>query len=196
MKKISNIARKMDTTLKIMYWLAVAGGVLGCGQRIWAMFALRFLPETHITGGFTMEAFSVRLTPERIPAPPFGYWINGVQILMLVLTVPAVCRAINIVRRILSTMIHLRPFDQSIPDSLRKLAWISVFLGIVLNLIGIAGDFLLFHIPSLLAGEGVAGIGLNVDLDLSFLLITAVLLLLSCVFSYGQTLQQQSDETL
>ena len=51
-----------------------------------------------------------------------------------------------------------------------------------------------FH--SLFLNDRITGCTINIAPDMSFVLLFAILFLLSCVFRYGEELQKQSDETL
>ena len=53
-----------------------------------------------------------------------------------------------------------------------------------------------FDLPALLVSEKIAHVGGLFEVDLSFLIYWAILMLLSYVFRYGEQLQQLSDETL
>ena len=53
-----------------------------------------------------------------------------------------------------------------------------------------------YQLNALLLSDKITKVTFNYSFDFSFLLIAAVLYLLSLVFSYGQELQQLSDETL
>ena len=53
-----------------------------------------------------------------------------------------------------------------------------------------------FDLPSLLISEKITHITVSPNYDPTFLIYSAILLLLSYVFRYGQELQQLSDETL
>lgn len=54
----------------------------------------------------------------------------------------------------------------------------------------------IYDLPGLLLNEHITNVGINYSFDLTFVVSSAVLLLLSYVFSYGAKLQELSDETL
>lgn len=88
-------------------------------------------------------------------------------------------------------------------DRMRKmagrLAALSLVIGVVLNVSEVANRLLTEHVygyAALFTGEKIAAVSVHNKLDLSRLVVSGVLVLLSCVFRYGQELQQLSDETL
>lgn len=108
-------------------------------------------------------------------------------------------RGIGYVRGILQPMIEEKPFDSSASLNLRKLAKLSIRMGILGNIISLSQQIVTvfaFDLPGLLVGEKIAKVGSNFQVDLTFLVYWAILMLLSYVFHHGQQLQQLSDETL
>ena len=53
-----------------------------------------------------------------------------------------------------------------------------------------------YDLPGLLISHKITHVGGMFQVDLTFLIYWAILLLLSYVFRYGEELQQLSDETL
>lgn len=53
-----------------------------------------------------------------------------------------------------------------------------------------------YDVASLLVSEKILHVTVNFNIDLSFIIVAAVLLLMSYVFRYGEELQLMSDETL
>lgn len=79
------------------------------------------------------------------------------------------------------------------------MAFAELIFGILYSVQEFAVQFIFFRavdLPSLIVGDKIASCKLDSITDLNFLLVFAVLLLLSYVFRYGEELQQQSDETL
>lgn len=102
-------------------------------------------------------------------------------------------------RDILKPMKEGLPFHDSVSQNLKKSALYVLIWGIVKNL----GDGLSlmliasqYRLPSLLLSDKITQVSFIAPTDLGFLFVAAVLLLLSYVFRYGESLQQLSDETL
>lgn len=103
------------------------------------------------------------------------------------------------IRAILAPMKIGEPFHNDVSIHLGKIARYVCSLGIGLNLLEIIGNILLtkaFDLHLLLLSEKVPHVDFQFTFDLSFLLVSGILLLLSYVFRYGEELQQLSDETL
>jgi len=91
------------------------------------------------------------------------------------------------------------PFAGLVSGKLKQLAALSLVLGLAaegLKMVGQAVTANMMDLQSLLMSEKIAGVSLNYEMDLTFLLVFALLRLLSYVFRYGEELQQLSDETL
>jgi len=96
-------------------------------------------------------------------------------------------------------MTEEKPFDSSASIHLRKLAKLSIRIGILWNIIILSETIVaifVYDLPGLLLSEKISRIEGSIQVDLSFLIYWAILMLLSYVFQHGQQLQQLSDETL
>ena len=108
-------------------------------------------------------------------------------------------RGIGYIREILKPMIDEKPFDAIVSTNLKKLAKLSVVLGILVNIIILAEQIMtvfVYDLPGLLISEKFTLVAGMFKIDLSFLIYWAILMLLSYVFQHGESLQQLSDETL
>ena len=108
-------------------------------------------------------------------------------------------KCLRIVQDILTPMSQGKPFDQKVSLSLRKLSFITLIVGTIYQ----AGTMLLsalqlnnVNLTNLFNPEFVAGYTVEFIFDTNFILVFAVLYLMSHVFRYGEELQQLSDETL
>lgn len=108
-------------------------------------------------------------------------------------------RGIGYIRQILKPMIEEKPFDSVVSTNLKKLANLSIVLGILCNIIILSEQIMtvfVYDLPGLLISEKIVHVGGMFQIDLTFLIYWAILSLLSYVFRYGESLQQLSDETL
>ena len=108
-------------------------------------------------------------------------------------------RGVGYIREILKPMIEEKPFDSIVSTNLKKLAKLSVVLGILVNIIILAEQIIavfVYELPGLLISEKITHVTGMFKIDLSFLIYWAILMLLSYVFQHGESLQQLSDETL
>ena len=108
-------------------------------------------------------------------------------------------RGIGYIRAMLQPMTEEKPFDCSASTNLKKLAKLSIRIGILWNIISLSDMIVavfVYDLPGLLLSEKISHIGSTFPVDLSFLIYWAILTLLSYVFQHGQQLQQLSDETV
>lgn len=102
-------------------------------------------------------------------------------------------------RKILKPMKEGLPFHDTVCWNLKKSALYVTLWGI-LKIASEGLELLLvvtqYQLPSLLLSDKITHVDFTLPMDLRFLFIAAVLLLLSYVFRYGESLQQLSDETL
>lgn len=101
--------------------------------------------------------------------------------------------------KILEPMKQGRPFDPGVSAGMRKAAWVVLAGGILSQGIRLAEQALLiwaFPMEEVFSSQAVARIEYAFQTDFSFVLLFFILLFLSWIFSYGQALQTQSDETL
>jgi len=107
--------------------------------------------------------------------------------------------ALGYIRKLLSPMKEGRPFHRDAVRWIRKLAFLSLGLGIVKNIADVMETFLglrTFGLNSF-SGEGfIQAVRADYSWDFSYIVVFFVLLLMACIFSYGIQLQQLSDETL
>ncbi len=107
--------------------------------------------------------------------------------------------ALRIIRNILAPMTQGDPFHPTVGKEIRKLAFASLAIGILQNVIGAAEVCSVLHIFDLnvlLQSSQIQSVTANFRYDLSFIVIFFVLLLMSHIFRYGEELQKLSDETL
>ena len=108
-------------------------------------------------------------------------------------------RGLGYVREILKPMIDEKPFDSIVSTNLKKLAKLSIVIGIMVNIIILSEQIMtvfIYDLPGLLISEKITHVTGMFKIDLTFLIYWAILMLLSYVFRYGESLQQLSDETL
>ena len=108
-------------------------------------------------------------------------------------------RGVGFIREILNPMKEEKPFDSIVSTNLKKLANLSIHLGILYNVIILAEQIIavfVYDLPGLLISDKITHISGMFNVDLTFVVYWAILLLLSYVFRYGEDLQQLSDETL
>lgn len=196
---------KMISTAKFMNTGAkVAGGIFGAAAIVCAIFAVlvAVLGERMIEiGSFTLELgyYTFHLTEDFPVDMGMMKWCIGLGLIGVAVICFLVKRATVHLRSILTPMEEGRPFEPGTPVSLRKIAWIMLIGGAVAQILAFAEGFLqawAYPVDAVFSTEAVKAVEYNFTLDLSFVWIACLILFLSYIFSYGQSLQQESDETL
>ena len=203
MNNLTNTAKKLDKIFEIagivLGALAVAAVVLIV--LIGLAYVMDWDPEFIGTGyaSFDVGFLELGAAPGYGPDPWLVLGHAAFTLAVSILLLLDGRRGIGYIRSILQPMVEEKPFDSSASINLKKLAKLSIRIGVLWNIIALSETIVMvfvYDLPSLLLSEKVSHIGGTFQVDLSFLIYWAILTLLSYVFQYGQQLQQLSDETL
>lgn len=203
MNNLSNTAKKLDKVLEIAHIVfgALAIACIVGVALIAVAYILKLDPAMIGTGYENFDIGFLELTVAKGYAP--DKWL---VLLQAAITLTVSCRllydarrGVGYVREILHPMTEEKPFDSIVSTNLKKLAKLSLNLGILGNIIILSEQIMtvfVYDLPGLLISEKITHVGGMFNVDLTFLIYWAILLLLSYVFHYGEQLQQLSDETL
>jgi len=106
---------------------------------------------------------------------------------------------IRLLRMVLAPMKEGKPFETGIPTNIRRLAWVTLIgggTGEICKLIGSTSAIKAYDLSLIFSNTSIANITINYIFGCGFIVIAVVLFLLSYIFRYGESLQQESDETL
>ena len=200
----------MDNMIKISKNLNTFAGVarrIFCAAAViiaLCVVALLFIPSQHAlwhNANYTLQMGEVHLN--LVPDAAFSPATIRLLILGgLIFCIPMsllVAKCLGIIQRILAPMTQGKPFDSTISDSLRKLSFLTLFLGAIFETGKIVLSALRLHsidLQALFNPQFVSAVTLDFEFDANFILVFAALYLISHVFHYGEELQQLSDETL
>ena len=203
MNNLTNTAKKLDKVFEIVH--IVLGALVVASLAITGLIALARImnwdPEFIGTGysNFDIGFLELTLAPEHAPDK---WLVLGQAALTLIVS----CRlfwdgrkGVGYIREILKPMTEEKPFDSIVSTNLKKLANLSINLGILWNIITLADQIIaifVFDIPGLMISDKISHVAGMFTIDLAFIVYWAILMLLSYVFRYGEQLQQLSDETL
>lgn len=203
MNNLSNTAKKLDKVFeiaRIVFGALAIACVVGVAL-IAVSYLLRLDPEMIGTGyaSFDIGFLELEAAPEYSP----DKWLVLLQA-AVTLTVGARLfydgrRGLGYIRQILCPMKEEKPFDAIVSTNLKKLARLSITLGILWNAIILFEQIMavfVYDLPGLLISEKITHVSGMFSVDLAFVAVWALLMLLSYVFQYGEQLQQLSDETL
>lgn len=105
----------------------------------------------------------------------------------------------HLLRTIFAPMKEGRPFDDNAPRTLRRIAVSILIGGGLAAVLGVVERLLLmraYPAEAIFDCAAITKIEYAFTADLTFVLLAGVIFLLSYIFSYGQALQRESDETL
>ena len=203
MNNLSNTAKKLDRIFEIVYIVlgALAIAAIVFIVLIGLAYVLKWDPEMIGTGYASFDIGFLELEVAENYSP--DKWL---VLLQAAITLAVSCRllydgrrGVGYIREILKPMTEEKPFDSVVSTNLKKLARLSINLGILWNVIILAEQIMVvfvYDLPGLLISEKITHVGGMFHVDLTFLIYWAILMLLSYVFRYGEQLQQLSDETL
>lgn len=203
MNKLTKTAKRLDTFFHIMQIavnIAWVASLVGIGILLIGLL-LGLDPDMIGTGYESLDLGFVELeiAEDYIPNKHMILGQVGVVLALCMLFMLVSWKSIQHLRNVLAAMIRNEPFHSLVGTELKVLAKYSLVLGIIGNVLILAEQIFttaIFDLPALLLGEKIAHITFNYQIDLTFLILAAVLLLISYVFRYGEQLQQLSDETL
>ena len=203
MNNLSNTAKKLDKVFEIAHIVlgALVIGFLVCTALIAVAYVLKLDPSMIGTHYENFDIGFLELTVAEAYAP--DKWLVLLHAAVILLVSSRLCydgrRGVGYVREILQPMKEEKPFASIVSTNLKKLARLSINLGILGNIIILADQIIsvfVYDLPALLISEKITHVGGMFEVDLSFVVYWAILMLLSYVFSYGEQLQQLDDETL
>lgn len=203
MNNLSNTARKLDKVFEIAH---IVIGALAIASAVGvALIAVAYIfkldPKMIGTGYANFDIGFLELTVAEAFAPS-KWLILGQAAISLAVACRFLLsgrRGVGYIRNILKPMIENQPFDGTVSENLKKLARLSIELGILWNIIILAEQIIavfVYDLPGLLLSEKITHITGMFNVELSFVIYWAIFTLLSYVFQHGQQLQQLSDETL
>lgn len=102
-------------------------------------------------------------------------------------------------RKILKPMTEGNPFAPSVSKEIRKIAFASLAVGVIYNVMAFVealNAIRIFELNRLLQNSQIQSVVVNFHFDVTFVIVFFVLLLVSYIFRYGEELQKLSDETL
>ena len=203
MNNLSNTAKKLDKVFKIVHIVlgALAIACIVGVALILAAYVFKMDPAMIGTGYETFDIgfLELQLAPGVAPDKWLVLLQGAITLAVGCLLAYESRRGVGYVRDILRPMTEEKPFDSVVSTNLKKLANLSIKLGILGNILILAQQAMtvfVYELPSLLVSDKIVHVGGMFQVDLTFLIYWAVLLLLSYVFRYGEQLQQLSDETL
>lgn len=206
MDKLMKTAKKLDVFFKVLQNVLKTTMIVVVCVLVVLTVANAINPHAIIAEGnyyVDLGSVTLRLTESYSPTDNqtillYAWIIIGLSVIAVI----AMYYAFGQIRKILQPMSEGSPFDPTISVNFRKMANVSIIMGVVVNLasfIKTLGSINMIEKLDLIGmlGEGhIKSITANFNVDLMFLVVFFVFLLMSYIFRYGEELQQQVDETL
>lgn len=200
MEKLKKMAKNLDTVAKIILYINI--GAAAIIFFVWIMMLEEILMDQNALREYLVLNFGsvkVGIAPEYAPSLQYTNTRFFMGTLLSVALICFVIYAIKVARRILAPMKEGLPFDESVSENLKNLGILTLIGGGVWSAakaILEATAYNVYEISEMFRPERITGVELEVTLDTTFLIIAAVIFLLSYIFKYGAELQKLSDETL
>lgn len=200
--KLTSIARKLNVFFRVMQKIvAITTFVMLCVLMVLTA-ANAVNPDTVIGTELNIldiGPISIELAEESAPdnANILSYaWIYGG---LGALCAVVICLGLGYIRKILAPMAEGSPFHPDTSRYLKKLAVLSLVLGVAQNVgsaVEAASALRSFGLDKLVESGTIRSVTVNYTFDIGFIVVFFLLLLMSYIFSYGSELQKLSDETL
>lgn len=196
-KKMINTANHLDTLFRI------AEGFMKAFAVVFAVFVvlMKVFGEKLAMGTLSLDLDFVKLHLSGEYSMAAGSVLNRIDIILITgcLSCIIIRYALSAFRTILAPVKAGRPFDSEVSASLRKLAWIILAGGGLIQILGIAGRLLMANslpMDAIFSSAAIESVEYVFTLDFGFVWMFCIVIFLSQIFEYGQQLQQESDETL
>lgn len=200
MEKLKKMAKTLDSIAKWIFYLNI--GAAGIIVLAWILMIADILKDKNALREYlviNLGSVKVGIVPEYAPSLQYTNTRFFIGTLLSVALICFVLYVIKVVRKILAPMKEGLPFDESVSKNLRNLGILTLIGGGVWSVTKVVLDTATYNacqISEMFRPERITGVELEVTLDTTFLIIAAVIFLLSYIFKYGAELQKLSDETL
>lgn len=193
MDKMQKYSKWALTFLTIWKWIVVITMVAV------TLFVIVFLAggvRSDVTTSITLDYLKFTLAPGKAELIPSSLlWLQLLFVLMCFFTL----YIISMLRKIFKPMAAGLPFDCQVGPAIRKIAWVQLIGNVISQILSIATgmfSYFAYDFPTLFLNDSIIDCRMELNFKLDFLIVFFILMLLSCIFEYGQELQQLSDETL
>lgn len=198
MKKISNLAKTCDKVANIFYRISLVVGII-C---IVFLIVTLFKPNDFFLDAATMITLGnieLGLVEGYVPEMVTFKWYTVMMLVLCTAFLVYICLILRVIRKILKPMVYEKPFASCVSKNIRKLSWIILVGEGVLQIAMLGTEILLYRaydFSNLFLNDKIISCKIDYMFDGTFIMIFAIIYLLSFVFQYGEELQIQSDETL
>lgn len=200
MEQIRKIAKTINQYFGFLKFITIALTILLTLAVIWIIFMLNetsmlFNVISTISLSWITMDFNSSLFPNLLSMKIFFI----LSLIIFYIAVLIFIELIKIIRNILNNMIEETIFKNEMANQIMDLSKLFFIYGIYNNI----ASFIIYrfyldytNLKTLLLAGNVSNVTTKFTFDFNFILLSAVIYLLSYIFRYGAQLQQLSDETL
>lgn len=195
-QKMKNVARYIEIGAKIFKGFALAGAIV-CG--VFALLVLILGKEMIANYNLNLGELTIYFNDSFPINEKAAIAQITIELLITGLLLVGAFFAMRILKEIVTPIKDGRPFEESITKNLRKLAWVSLAiggLGEIIRVVGAIFTYSTIDLESLFASSYIESMEYTIEFDFTFVAVFCVIMFLSFIFQYGQRLQKESDETL
>ena len=196
-KSMTTTAGNLDTILKFVEGFMKAFAI------VFAVFwvLLKIFKEKLVSGSFSLDLDFVKLHLSGAYGNISGLVLNHIDVILITgcLGCIAIRYGIRFLRKILSPVKEGRPFDADVVLNLKKLAWVILIGGGVIQLLGILQRVLLVNalpMDVIFSSPAIESVEYVFTMNFGFVWVFCLIRFLAQIFAYGAQLQLESDETL
>lgn len=196
-KKMIATAGHLDTVLRIVEGFMKAFAI------VFAVFVvlMKIFKEKMVAGAFSLDLDFIKLHLAGQYGEITGFVLNHIDMILITgcLGCIAIRYGIGFLRKILAPVKEGRPFDADVIVNLKKIAWVILIGGGLIQLLGIAERVLLVKalpMDMIFSSPAIESVEYVFTMDFGFVWMFCVVRFLALIFEYGRRLQQESDETL
>ena len=196
--KLIRTAGTMDQIVKICSGFFKAFVIV---LLVFSMLVLILGEKMFSAGSLTAELGFVKLqlSPEHQSITSMVKVYTVVTLLCSCVSCAMLAYVCALLRQLLAPMKEGRPFEKKVPTDMRKIAWAALIGGGVNELLKLVQQlFVVRALPmdEIFSSPAITGRSYEFRFDGSFILVFMLIMFLSYIFSYGQALQQEADETV
>lgn len=198
MNKISNLAKKCDKVANVFIKINLVLGILLLICLVITPFVSKdFFLDVATT--IRLGNIELGLVEGYMPELLTYKWYRFTMLVLCIVFLVYVSLILRIIRMILKPMVYEKPFASCVSKNIRKLSWIILIGEGVFQVVMLGIEVLLyraFDFSNLFFNDKIISCKIDYMFDGTFIMIFAIIYLLSYVFQYGEELQIQSDEIL
>lgn len=200
MNKMIKTANSVDNFVKVLkkidFIILIIGGIALAAGLIFLIVVPEIALENEATSVFGNGTLMIKLAKECV-IRKHSFISICINLIMSLLYTLISYFALGYIRNILQPMKDGLLFDNAVSFNIKKLAYITIFYGIVGNLSAIIDLIMFNHFTdfSAITDSGlIESIKYVYVFDYKFLIAFFVLLFVSYVFRYGESFQQKVDD--